>query len=328
MDAPQVVSLFAGCGGLDLGFKELGFDLVYSCDNDPAAVDCYARNIDDRVFVRDVTTQKFHDEIRGVGTCDVVLGGFPCQGFSKAGPKQECDARNVLYVEMKRTVATLHPQVFVAENVDGLSQNFGGAYLERIAKDFGELGYRVEHRILDAAAFGLAQHRRRVFFVGLREGANDCFIWPTPTHGAAIRNGEFKIQEDFPLWETRKPKILAKPAAIKDVIGDLLELDDAIPDHRVTNHWPKKYAAVFKAIGRGQKLCNVRHAKTSVYTWEIPEVFGAVTQRERAILETIGRHRRHKEYGSIPNGNPLPIAEVERLSGITEIAEEVDYVAE
>src|SRR4051812_48114491 len=116
-----VVSIFSGCGGLDVGFNEQGFDLVYACDNDPAAVDAYARNIDDRVFLRDARSAEFHRDIAAIGHCDVVLGGFPCQGFSKAGPKREDDLRNTLYTEMLNAIGTLRPKVFIAENVDGIS---------------------------------------------------------------------------------------------------------------------------------------------------------------------------------------------------------------
>jgi DNA (cytosine-5)-methyltransferase 1 len=106
-------------------------------------------------------------------------------------------------------------------------------------------------------------------------------------------------------------------------LEDLTELDKEVADHRVTGAWPKKYEAVFRAIGQGQKLCNVRHAPTSVYTWQIPEVFGEVSARERLILETIATHRRHKKYGDIPNGNPLPVDEIERLSHIHGIHGEI-----
>jgi len=75
---PIVVSIFCGCGGLDLGFKDARFDLLYACDNDPAAVDCYARNVDQRVYQRDVTSDDFHAEIESLGSCDAVLGGFLC----------------------------------------------------------------------------------------------------------------------------------------------------------------------------------------------------------------------------------------------------------
>ena len=326
---PKVVSVFCGCGGFDLGFKEAGFELVYACDNDPAAVDCYSRNLDRNVFVRDVTTPEFHADISNVKSCDVVLGGFPCQGFSKAGPKQEGDDRNTLYVEMRRVVAKLRPTVFVAENVDGIRQNFGGSYLNRIVADFEQIGYDVEHHIFDATAFGVPQHRRRIFFVGTRRGNGNPFRWPEPTHIAGRRNGEFKIAERegpslFDVSEegaSRKPRL--KVRTIKDAIHDLTRVRPEVPDHAIRSAWPTKYEAVFQAVKQGQKLCNVRHASTSVYTWQIPGVFGHVTEREVLVLETISRHRRHKKYGDIPNGNPLPVDEIERLAGVTGLKREV-----
>ena len=326
---PKVVSLFCGCGGLDLGFKEAGFDLVYACDSDPAAVDCYFRNVDRNVYLRDVASEDFHADIRDTGTCDVVLGGFPCQGFSKAGPKIQDDQRNRLYVEMRRAVARLHPSIFVAENVDGIRQNFGGTYLNRIVADFEEIGYEVDHHILDAAAYGAPQYRRRVFFVGTPRGGNAPFAWPHATHEAATRNGEFRIGDreapslfhgiaTGPLRERRE-----RARTIEDAIEDLIQLTPDMPDHMVTHAWPKKYEVVFRAIRQGQKLCNVRHAASSVYTWRIPAVFGEVTQREILTLETISRNRRHKRYGSVPNGNPLSLEEIERLSGEANLRREI-----
>ena len=325
---PSVVSIFCGCGGLDFGFKEVGFELLYACDLDPAAIDCYSRNVDHRVYQRDVTSDAFHSDIESLGSCDVVLGGFPCQGFSKAGPKQEGDRRNTLYVEMTRVVAQLQPRIFIAENVDGISQNFHGAFVQRIVDDFLEIGYEVDHCILDALAFGAPQHRRRIFFVGVRKDSRDVFPWPKPTHRAKARNGEFSLAEpvqqrglfgDFAI----DPPRLRPARTIRDAIGDLIRLSPCIPDHKVNDVWPKKYETVFSAIGPGQKLCNVRHADTSVYTWEVPEVFGEVSAREITVLETISKHRRHKKYGDIPNGNPLPLDEIERLSGLCEISSEV-----
>ena len=113
------------------------------------------------------------------------------------------------------------------------------------------------------------------------------------------------------------------PRTIRDAIGDLVKLSEKVPDHQISKIWPKKYEKVFREIQPGQKLCNVRHASTSVYTWEIPEVFGEVTPREITVLKTISKHRRHKQYGDIPNGNPLPQGEIERLSGLSEISQEL-----
>lgn len=327
----RVVSIFCGCGGLDWGFKQSGFELLYACDNDVAAVDAYTRNVDKNAFVRDAQSELFHSDINNLDACELVLGGFPCQGFSKAGPKQEADDRNSLYLEMKRVVNRLRPKIFIAENVDGLSQNYRGDYLKRIMSDFRQIGYEVEYRILDAVSFGVPQHRRRIIFVGTR---HDCpeFEWPLPTHDYKPRNGEFKIKSTGPtLFDNdnyRSNYSLSSPLTICDAIGDLLKLDDQKDDHSITKLWPKKYEAVMRRIREGQKLCNVRHSSTSVYTWEIPEVFGIVSDLEVKVLETISRYRRHKKYGSIPNGNPLGIDEIERLSGIEVVRPEIKSLLE
>ena len=316
----SVVSVFSGCGGLDLGFLQAGFELTYACDNDVAAVACYRRNLEARAFCRDATSEEFHADIRNIGECDVVLGGFPCQGFSKAGPKQKYDSRNALYVEMRRVVKELNPKVFIAENVDGMCQNFGGSYLKQIAADFSSLGYEVEHRVIDSVAYGVPQHRRRIIFVGTKGFE---FHWPEPTHFAPSRNGEFRIGKHGPSLFELTPQVVAKPRTVRDAIGNLPAPGKEVPDHVLADSWPRKYEHVFERIGEGQKLCNVRHADSSVYTWEIPQVFGKTSDRERAVLEAISKHRRHKRYGSIPNGNPLPIEEIERLSGLRGVRGEV-----
>jgi DNA (cytosine-5)-methyltransferase 1 len=328
MRKPTVFSLFSGCGGLDLGFKLVDFELVYACDNDPAAVDCYRRNLDANAVVRSVHSPEFIDDINSHQGVDVVLGGFPCQGFSKAGPKKESDPRNSLYQQMKNAVGILRPAVFVAENVDGLSQNFGGVFIDRICDEFAELGYEVEFRILQALEFGVPQYRRRIIFVGKQKQLKANFIWPTPTHKANNRNGEFKIQR-MPLFElSGDSEVHSHPVSIADAISDLRSLTVDALDHKVTNAWPKKYEHVFGAINEGQKLCNVRHSKTSVYTWQIPEVFGKVTKREKVILETIGKNRRHKIYGDIPNGNPLSVDCIEQLSSLNSVDKDVSSLLE
>ncbi len=321
---PTVVSLFAGCGGLDVGFKELDYDLIYACDNDPAAVAVYKKNIDERAYVRDVTSDEFHAEMKSIGSCDIILGGFPCQGFSKAGPKKHDDIRNLLYLEMHSAVNRLKPKLFLAENVDGLSQNFKGAYLEAIVRDFKDIGYRVEYRLFDSVGFGVPQHRRRIYFIGVRDDLLfDDFNWPEFTHLSQSRNGEAAIADLGDFFSQDKQTLL--PArTIRESIGDLIQLDSKIADHRVTYAWNAAWSSIFAKIGPGQKLCNVRHSPTSVYTWDIPEYFGHINDIERNILETIGKNRRHKKYGSIPNGNPLSIEVIKELSGIKSVTRHID----
>lgn len=300
----RVASLFSGCGGLDLSFKDAGFEMAFASDHDPYAVDAYKRNVDKNVHLLDVTSAEFHEKISSLTNIDVVLGGFPCQGFSKAGPKKAGDARNSLYKEMLAAVSTLSPSVFLAENVDGLRQNFGGKYLENIVKDFSNIGYDVEYKVIDFSVFGIAQHRRRIIFVGTKNGKK--FEWPEPKHKQKIRNGESilsseTINNDLP-----------PPLTVNDAIGDLGPIGST-PDHFIIDEWPKKYNYIFKKIKEGQKLCNVRFSESSVYTWQIPEAFGAVSENQIKILETIAKNRRKKIYGSLPNGNPLPLKDILEL---------------
>lgn len=330
----SVVSLFCGCGGLDIGFKENLFDVIYACDNNKSAVECYSINVDENVFLRDVTSNIFHDEINSIKRCDVVLGGFPCQGFSKAGPKNVNDNRNNLYLEMKNAVEILQPAIFIAENVDGISQNFKGKYINNIVSEFSAIGYRVENGVLDAACYGLPQYRRRMLFVGIKESLNGQFIWPEPTHSVGARNGEFKINNQYsdepgsltlPIGNfSHNALLLNPPKTIADSIGDIIDINLRMPDHLVTSNWPDNYNIIMAHIKQGQKLCNVRHASTSVYTWDIPEVFGEVTEREKIILETIARNRRHNKYGTIPNGNPIPKEDISVLTQLGDISYELD----
>jgi DNA (cytosine-5)-methyltransferase 1 len=312
----KVVSLFSGCGGLDLGFKQAGFELSFATDHDQYAVEVYRRNVDERAYVLDVTQPSFHEAISDLSNVDVVLGGFPCQGFSKAGPKKVDDTRNSLYLQMLSTVEKLQPKIFIAENVDGLRQNFGGKYLKEIIKDFSSIGYRVEYRILDAAAFGLPQHRRRIFFVGTRDCAD--FEWPRPTHKLPRRNGDAPLDTGL-LFDSVHVGAELKPSrSVRDAIADLPPLGE-FPDHQIVKNWPKKHDEIIKMIGPGQKLCNVRFSETSVYTWDIPKAFGETSDKQKIILERIGKNRRKKIYGSIPNGNPIPSDEIARLTGSKKI---------
>ena len=320
MNEFSVVSLFSGCGGLDLGFTAMGGRVVYACDSSKHAVACYRWNFGDHCHVRDVTSKEFSSDLNTLDSTDVILGGFPCQGFSKAGTKRKDDSRNALYLSMQAAVLRLKPLVFVAENVDGIQQNYGGEFVSRVREGFvsSDVEYKVYYTILDAAHYGVPQHRRRAFFVGVRSDLSQAgrFVWPTNTHRRRTRNGEFAVPS-APLFQ-RTAGPLPAPQSLRDAIGDLAEADNRVPDHVTTERWPSKYQSIIKAIGPGQKLCNVRHASTSVYTWEIPEAFGPTSERQRIILDTISKNRRHKKYGDIPNGNPLPVAVIAGLSGLPE----------
>lgn len=175
----RVVSLFSGCGGLDLGFINSGFDIVWANDFFKEAVESYKYNIGDHIVHGDITqisNNKIPNDI------DVVLGGFPCQGFSVANNKRSMkDERNFLYKELLRVIKDKKPKFFVAENVKGLISMQKGEVLKMILNDFKSLGYDVDWYLLKASDYGVPQNRERIFIIGNNIGASN--KPPKKTHG-------------------------------------------------------------------------------------------------------------------------------------------------
>ncbi len=307
----SVLSLFSGCGGLDLGFEREGFDIKLAIDNNEFAVDTYNRNLVSVCKKVNVETEEFKNIIQDIGNIDVLIGGFPCQGFSKSGPKKKGDPRNKLFMAMVFAAERCSPKVIVAENVDGLKQNFGGKTLDLIYEEFGKIDYRMSHKIFDFACYGVPQHRRRIIFVGVRKDC-DSVALPEPTHAATARNGEFSIGTDLPLFNSEKEE----PQTIRDSIHDLGEQENIDLEHIYSKKYPNKYSLIMQAIGPCQKLCDVRNAESSVHSWEIPECYGKVTAEEIEILDAISNNRRHKKYGDVPNGNPLTVNNLAELTGM------------
>lgn len=270
----KVISLFSGCGGMDLGFQQAGFSIDWANEIDPDACATYRHNIGEHVFEGDIRTLERQDLPENI---DVVIGGFPCQGFSMAGKREVNDDRNFLYKEMKRIVDIVKPKIFVAENVRGLLSMEKGAVIKKITDDFTELGYHVEYRLLFAPQYGVPQSRYRVVIVGTRIGED--IVFPVPTN-------------DTTSFRT-----------VRHAIEDLIELGST-PNHELRQTWPKYYDYVMNRVGEGQKLCNSRHGDSSIYTWDIPEAYGVTTAPERELLVTLAKHRRHKQYGD-KDGNPL-----------------------
>lgn len=182
----KVVSLFSGAGGMDLGFLNAGFEIIWANDFFEDAVNSYRKNIGKHMIHGDITKISSDDIPDGA---DVIIGGFPCQGFSVANTKRSMeDKRNFLYKEMLRVIADKKPKFFVAENVKGLLSIEKGKVFEMIKSDFENLkdkegniiGYKVEARILNAAEYGVPQARERVVIIGNRIGVENPY--PTPTH--------------------------------------------------------------------------------------------------------------------------------------------------
>ena len=182
----KVVSLFSGAGGLDLGFKMAGHEIIWANDLYGDAVETYRRNLGDHIICEDIAKIKADD----VPDCDIIIGGFPCQGFSVANTKRhENDERNTLYKELIRIIDSKKPKFFLAENVKGLTNLAKGKVFEMILKDFENLGYVVKHKILNAADYGVPQTRQRVIIVGVRKDIDFEYVYPQPTHDKNGENG-------------------------------------------------------------------------------------------------------------------------------------------
>ncbi len=165
----NVVDLFCGCGGLSLGFEQAGFDVLLGIDHDKAALDTFKLNHKGSEIIHGDIQTITTDDIRNIiggKTVDVVIGGPPCQGLSLSGPRKFDDPRNQLFLSFVRIVKELEPKYFVLENVPGIISLFKGEIKNQIIKEFSDLGYTVDYKVLNSAHFGVPQIRKRAIFIG------------------------------------------------------------------------------------------------------------------------------------------------------------------
>lgn len=171
-----VASLFCGAGGLDMGFENKGFNTIWANDIDEDACITHRSWSKAEVITKDIKDIRLEE----VPNVDVVLGGFPCQGFSLAGPRKIDDKRNTLYRFFAELVKIKQPYAFVAENVKGILTLGGGKIIEAIINDFSEKGYNVVPFLVNASDYGVPQDRERVFLIGMRKDLEYTFEFPKP----------------------------------------------------------------------------------------------------------------------------------------------------
>lgn len=197
--APRLVSLFSGCGGLDLGFEMAGFKRVWANDFDPDAQRVFRKNLGE-IDGRDIREVPASD----IPKCDIVLAGFPCQPFSNAGNRKGIhDSRGKLYQECLRIVAEKKPKVFLFENVKGLlSSKYvdGRKLVNVIAEDLNNLGYRVTYSVLNASHYSVPQKRERLIMVGVLKTLDVHFCFPSrkTSKDLTLRNTILNIPADVP----------------------------------------------------------------------------------------------------------------------------------
>ena len=184
----RTLSIFSGAGGLDIGFSDTGFDIVEAVEIEEKFCETLTMNsgIGKRFPDSDVNCidiRKFSG--KNLGKIDFIIGGPPCQTFSAAGRRANgvlgtTDARGVLFREYVRLLKELEPKGFLFENVYGIIGAQNGEAWKEILQAFSEVGYKLFYRIVDAADYGVPQHRERLIIVGLKDGI---FRFPRPTHG-------------------------------------------------------------------------------------------------------------------------------------------------
>jgi DNA (cytosine-5)-methyltransferase 1 len=236
-ERPVAIDLFAGAGGLSLGFEQAGFDVVASVEYDPvhAAVHAYnfpltqticadiSRLSGDRLREAAVRGHEAH----GAGTSwdgevDVVFGGPPCQGFSNIGKRLVDDPRNQLVFHFVRLIGQLRPRYFLMENVPGMRAGGHAGILDQLISEFDEAGYKVTvpYRVLNASDYGVPQDRRRLFLLGARNDQRDV-EYPFPT----VRAVSKRIGEAFRPKDGADGLNLPLGPTVHDALGDLLDAD-------------------------------------------------------------------------------------------------------
>lgn len=176
----KTVALFAGCGGLDLGFENAGFDIIWANDNNKKVEETYRYNHKNtELIIKSLVDIKSED----IPECDVIIGGPPCQSWSLAGAmKGKEDSRGQLFYEYVRVIKDKRPMAFVAENVKGIVSKAHIESFNEIVDMFKEAGYTVTYKLVNAKNYGVPQDRERVFIVGVRNDLKVSYEFPEPTN--------------------------------------------------------------------------------------------------------------------------------------------------
>ncbi|MEH7254314.1 DNA cytosine methyltransferase [Neobacillus niacini] len=319
-DRINVISLFSGCGGLDLGVELAGlsamigeeealeafkdkkkfndlrgnsiFHTIYSNDLFKEANESYRLNFP-HVFQQELDIRK----VKTFPKADLVLGGFPCPGFSEAGPRLIDDERNFLYIHFIRCLLQAKPFAFIAENVKGLTTLGKGEVLKQIEQDFESAGYKVQTKLVNARDYGVPQLRERVFIVGIRKNLNFEYIHPDPTHG------DGKIQY----------------VTLKDAIGKIEDPGDWFkggfsPIYLSRNRKKKwnEQSFTIQASGRQAPLhpSGPDMVKLDKDKWELP---GDESQHRRLSVKEIARIQTFPDWFEFFDGGNMNVQKNNRL---------------
>lgn len=267
---PRVIDLFAGVGGLSLGFEKKGFDIVLANEYDASIAASYiANHKNTKMIVGDITSLDLEDTFgKLAGTIDVVIGGPPCQGFSQKGQRKTIhDERNFLFKYYVSVVELVNPKYFVMENVPNLLTAEGGYFRHEIEELFNKLGYSLEYGVLNASDYGVPQNRRRAVIIGKLNGdapklpvpkRNNVTIWDAISDLAYLESGEGSEEQEY------------KYPAESDYEKMLRKDSSKLFNHRATKHSPlalERLALIPPNAGR--EVLPEEHLTKSIYsgTW-------------------------------------------------------------
>jgi DNA (cytosine-5)-methyltransferase 1 len=194
----RAISLFSGCGGSDFALQANGYRVVWANDIWDLACETYRANLTNpKIECGDIST--FHE----FPDAEVLVGCYPCQGYTQGGRRDWNDPVNFLYREFDRVLRIVRPIAFVVENVNGMTFGASRILLENQLRRYRMAGYRVKWAVLNAKDFGVPQNRRRVFLVGVRSDTEFDYSFPKPTHGV-VNGPDFVTQRDalanMPEW--------------------------------------------------------------------------------------------------------------------------------
>jgi DNA (cytosine-5)-methyltransferase 1 len=211
----NLISLFSGCGGLDLGFQNAGFNIIFANDNDKTVWETYEKNFDHKIDGRSIVDIK-SEELPNV---EGIIGGPPCQSWSLAGKMLGIkDNRGQLFYQYIRILKDKQPLFFVAENVPGIVSSTHIKAFHDILKEFEATGYNIGYKLLDARDYGVPQERKRVIIVGYRKDIGIKFEFPEPTHPREK-------------WQTLKEAIGDLPEATPGQLKSHANVNLTIPNH-------------------------------------------------------------------------------------------------
>lgn len=253
----KIVSLFSGAGGLDLGFIQAGHEVIWANDIDKDACATYSENIGSHILCQDIR----EIDVADIPNCDIVIGGFPCQGFSMANMRRNIeDERNQLYKFFYSVIKNKQPKYFVAENVKGILSLGEGSVIKQIEADFQEAGYVTSVNLVNMADYGVPQTRQRVIILGQRADIADAIEISIPQK----TNSNKPEKDGLPKWVSIKEAIdrFPDPDTPNNVINHIYSAYKVeyrnFTGHRQTA--PDKPSPTILARGNGKGgVCAIPH---------------------------------------------------------------------